>query len=104
MFGTSFESERTTIIRAEQLAATTIAQLHEGTKDIRASNEIAQKATKQYQASNEFAKKMEFEMNALKALIIQKLDTTNGQSTSDVIRPSNPYYDDDFGDQSLSED
>ncbi|CAK8579395.1 unnamed protein product [Lathyrus sativus] len=104
MFGTSFESERASRIRAEQLAAATSTRLEEATKVIQASNDIAQKATEQYQASNEFVKKMESELNALKAFIMQKLDPTNGQSARVVIRSSNPHYDDDLDDQSLSED
>ncbi|CAK8533766.1 unnamed protein product [Lathyrus sativus] len=104
MFGTSFESERASRIRAEQLAAATSARLEEATKAIQASNEIARKATEQYQVSNEFAKKMEYELNVLKAFIMQKLDPTNGQSARVVIRSSNPHYDDDLDDQSLSED
>ncbi|CAK8564945.1 unnamed protein product [Lathyrus sativus] len=97
-------NQRASRIRVEQLAATTSARLEEATKAIQASNEIARKATEQYQASNEFAKKLESELNALKAFIMQKLDATNGQSTSVVIRSSNPHYDDDLDDQSLSED
>ncbi|CAK8568517.1 unnamed protein product [Lathyrus sativus] len=81
MFGTSFESEKASRIRAEQLAAVTSARLEEATKAIQASNEIARKA-----------------------FIMQKLDPTNGQSASVVIRSSNPHYDDDLDDQSLSED
>ncbi|CAK8570983.1 unnamed protein product [Lathyrus sativus] len=104
LFGTSFELETASRITAEQLATATLARIEEATKVIQASNEIARKATKQYQASNEFAKKMESELNALKAFIMQKLDLTNGQSASVVIRSSNPHYDDDLDDQSLSED
>ncbi|CAK8571719.1 unnamed protein product [Lathyrus sativus] len=81
MFGTSFDSDRASRTRAEQLAAVTSARLQEATKAIHASNEIAQKA-----------------------FIMQKLDTTNGQSASVAIRSSNRHYDDDLDDQSLSED
>ncbi|XP_058763998.1 uncharacterized protein LOC131637430 [Vicia villosa] len=111
MFRTSLESERAARVRAEQVAEATAARLQEATEAIRVSNEAARRAEEQAKMATEFAKKMESEfdkkmereMNAFKAFIMKTIDTRHGESTSAVIPPSNPHYDEDLDDQFLDE-
>ncbi|XP_058726544.1 uncharacterized protein LOC131597901 [Vicia villosa] len=111
MFRTSLESERAARVRAEQVAEATAARLQEATEAIRVSNEAARRAEEQVKMATEFAKKMESEFdkkmeretNAFKAFIMKTIGTRHGGSTSGVIPPSNPHYDEDLDDQFLDE-
>ncbi|XP_058752175.1 uncharacterized protein LOC131625322 [Vicia villosa] len=111
MFRTSLESERAARVRAEQVAEATATRLQEATEAIRVSNEAARRAEEQAKMATEFAKKMESEfdkkmereMNAFKAFIMKTIGTRHGESTSAVIPPSNPHYDEDLDDQFLDE-
>lgn len=49
-------------------------------------------------------RKMDGESNTLKAFMIQKLDTTNDQSVSAIIRPYIRHYGEDLDEESLDED
>lgn len=67
-------------------------------------SEVSLKAIEQSQVSTEFARKMKCELNALMAFMIQKLDTTNDQSVSAIIRSYIRHYGEDLDEESLDED